>query len=292
MRANYPRPIQLLAFLVFLWAGSAYAAPPTAPTKEASPATQGDAQAKKLFAQGEAHYAAGRYPDAIKHYKQAYALSKRAPILFAIGNAYERMGAYDKAAATLRRYLEAPNAKGRQLISERIGRLEATHAQKQRERRAEEARKKKAAADKAAAAKRAAADKRAAKNAARKNTAARRQKRSNTLSYVLLGVGALAVGGAIGLGLAANSAGDDAEANCRSGLCNGTAHDDIDRQKALALSSDIALGVGVASITVGAILLLRNLLSDDGPERRQASSVDLNAAPLASGVSISLSGRF
>jgi tetratricopeptide (TPR) repeat protein len=239
-----------------------------------------EARAKQLYREGEVHYAAGRYKMAAVKFEQAYAITKQPALLFNLGNAYERMGDFAKAAARLRLYLSSPNAKGKQLVSERIGRLEAAHEAQMRER-----------SDLAKARLEA---ERTGDKAPPMSAKQPAEGPSNVLAYVFLGVGAAALGTSLGLGLAANSAGDDADPFCSGSICQVEAEDSIDKQKGLALGADIMLGVGLASAAVGTFLLVRNLLSDERPSETASSSTPLwvHAAVQPQGAAVGVGGHF
>ncbi|MEN0063878.1 MAG: tetratricopeptide repeat protein [Myxococcota bacterium] len=85
-----------------------------------------EAQARQLYIEGDAHYAAGRYEEAAQHFQQAYNLSGRPVLLYNLANVYERMSDYVSAADCLRRYLDSSEVHDVVSVRERLRRLELT----------------------------------------------------------------------------------------------------------------------------------------------------------------------
>ena len=204
-----------------------------------------------------------------------YALTQHPDMLFNAANAYERMGEFQRAATSLRRSAASPSAEDVEVCMERIGRLEAAHEQRQRELQVLRA---------------------SSRQDARAIHATRRSKRVSILSYVLLGVGVGALGGSVATGMLSKKAGDDAAANCaESGICLGQAKTDLDRERRLALMSDVLLGVGAATVGTGLVLLLVNALSSGDAEapRQRAARWQIDASPLVGrGAVLGLRGAF
>lgn len=236
-----------------------------------------DDEARRLYVEGEAHYAAGRYRDAAASFERAYELSRRPALLFNLGNAYERLGDLKRAADYLRDYLNSPGARGTELVRQRIVRLEATHAAQERER----------------------AERQAQRATAQPQPQAEPANKPSALpGYILLGIGAASLATAITLGVLSGRAGSDAEASCTSdGFCLRGAQTDLDREKGLGIGSDVALGVGLAAAGVGAYLLIRRALTEPEvqAERPQASGgagLQLVAGPLPGGAEVGLVSRY
>jgi tetratricopeptide (TPR) repeat protein len=234
-----------------------------------------DAQARQLYLEGESHYAAGRYADAAEAFERAYQLSRKPALLFNLGNAYERLGRFDKAAETLQEYLRSPKARGVDLVRQRIERLNRAHMRQQQEE-----------AEAAAVAKRAAEAEAAA------------SKKTPVLwpAYTAFGVSAAAFATMITFGVLSQSAGSDAKDLCTDdGFCPIEADDDLSKEKTFAVVSDVMLGVGIASAGVGIFLLVRALLAtNDGEEEsaEQAGSVSFIVSPAPSGAEVGLVARF
>jgi len=93
-----------------------------------SPESGADERARELFLKGNAHYAAGRYEEAVAHFLAAYDLCGKATLLYNLANVYERLSDYTAAADSLRRYLETPEVHDVVSVRERLRRLELAAA--------------------------------------------------------------------------------------------------------------------------------------------------------------------
>jgi tetratricopeptide (TPR) repeat protein len=223
-----------------------------------------DKKARELFRLGERHYAAGRYEKAAVLYDEAYRLSGRAELLLASVNTYERMGDYEQAIDYLKQYLEHPRAKNVDMLRERLRRLERAQRERTEERRRVRDLEK------------------ADEQRARELRRLRQQRRaradeddgeeagpSRTPAYLLLAGGAVGLAGAIGFGVAANQAGQDAELQCAdSGLCRSAADDALGRERTFSLLADVSAVVGLGSAAVGAYLLWKGV--EQPTENRRA----------------------
>jgi len=95
-----------------------------APVAHAQSPEPDDARARELFLRGDAHYAAGRYEQAVSDFLEAYELSGKPALLYNLANVYERLSDYAAAADYLRRYLESPEVHDVVSVRERLRRLE------------------------------------------------------------------------------------------------------------------------------------------------------------------------
>lgn len=233
-----------------------------------------DAQARQLYLEGEAHYAAGRYADAAEAFERAYRLSRKPALLFNLGNAYERMGKFDKAADTLREYLRSPKARGVDLVRQRIDRLNRAHVRQQQEKAEAEAASRRAAEAEATA-----------------------EKKTPVLwpAYTAFGVSAASFAVMITFGVLSLGASSDAQELCSDdGFCPVAAEDDLNSEKTFAAVSDVMLGVGIVSAGVGVYLLVRALLAADDDEEggQEAGTVSFIASPAPNGAEVGLVARF
>jgi hypothetical protein len=80
--------------------------------------------------------------------------------------------------------------------------------------------------------------------------------RSDTLAWVLVGVGAAGIASGSVLGALALQKKSDLESQCPERRCPESQRDDLDSANTLALGSTIGFGVGIAAAGVGAVLLL------------------------------------
>jgi tetratricopeptide (TPR) repeat protein len=238
-----------------------------------------DRKARALFLEGERHYAAKRYREAIELFERAYTLSERAGLLYNLGNAYERIGDAENAVKYLRLYLKSPRARGRITVQERIRRLEETLEQRRlEEQKAREQRPPPASGPSSRPSPRPSP-----------GPPAPAPGRSNLPAYLLLAGGALALSGALAFGIVSLNAGGEAEELCTSGgLCRDEARDALDRERSFALATDICIGVGVVAAGVGAYLLFRGR----GRERAHGGAPTLTPTVVSGGAVMELSGVF
>lgn len=242
------------------------------------PVKEEDTRARELFLEGEAHYAAGRYELAAERYEQAYELSQRPELLFNIGNAYERMGEYAKAADYLQRYADSPRARDVVSVRERVRRLEAAAAAEKR--RAEQEQE--------------AAQAREAEPALVQPTTPEPEAEDdgNPAFWWLVGSGVAAVS-TVAFGLLATNAGNNAAEDCTetSGgrpLCRDTASSALTQETVFAISADVSAIATVVTAGVGIYLLVQG----DDDKESSATATRVEPALVPSGFGVSLSGRF
>jgi tetratricopeptide (TPR) repeat protein len=241
------------------------------------PVKEEDARARELFLEGEAHYAAGRYELAAERYLAAYELSQRPELLFNLGNAFERMGEYEKAADYLRRYAESPRARDVVSVRERVRRLEAAAA--------EEKRRTAQAQEDAPARVEPPVDQAPAPQPAARDD-------GNPAYWWLIGSGAAAVSTVV-FGLLANNAGNNAAADCTETstgrpLCRDTASSALTQETVFALGADVSAIATVVTAGVGIYLLLQG----DDEKESSATATRVEPALVPSGFGVSFSGRF
>jgi len=103
-------------------AGSVQAQAAAKPRTEASD----DQDARDLFKLGKQAFEEGRYERALKYFNEAYELSRRAVLLSNIGTALDRLRRDAEALAAYKSYLEqVPEAANRGLIEERVRVIES-----------------------------------------------------------------------------------------------------------------------------------------------------------------------
>jgi tetratricopeptide (TPR) repeat protein len=95
MGQTVPKFISLLS--VVLMAGSLQAQPPTPDSH--------DDEARGLFLAGRAAFDGGRYEEAMGHFERAYELSRRPGLLYNIGHTAQLMGTRDRAIEAFEQYL-------------------------------------------------------------------------------------------------------------------------------------------------------------------------------------------
>ncbi len=86
-----------------------------------------DARARRHFASGESYYEEGAYEDAVREFTQAYRLSHRPALLFNLYTAEERFGRLSDAATHLEQYLREmpPDLENRGALEARLANLRA-----------------------------------------------------------------------------------------------------------------------------------------------------------------------
>ncbi|MCB9745111.1 MAG: tetratricopeptide repeat protein [Alphaproteobacteria bacterium] len=221
-------------------------------------------QAKELFKSGRTLYEEGRYEEAIVDWEQSYRLSGQPVLLFNIGNAYERLGDYDKAIAALTGYAETTSGDERKSIERRIESLT--------ERR----------------------DELAAQAAPPDPTplpdptpvpdptpATVEPSRPPIAPIALMGVGVAGLGTGVAFGLGARGARADADALCVNGLCPDTAAEAIATDRRSSVLADVGFIVGGVGLASGATLFLLS-------GRTSADDLSLSVSPGA----LLLSGSF
>jgi tetratricopeptide (TPR) repeat protein len=268
------RSISTLAIVLTLAIGPG-ALPASAQPQQPQPAE--DERARSLFLEGEAHYAAGRYELAAARYLEAYQLSQRPELLFNVGNAYERLGDYEKAAQYLGEYVASPRARDVVSVRERIRRLEAAAAEQTRRTQEEEQPVPTAGS----------ADSAVTTSPSLRPAAESRRTRA---TWWLIGSGVSAAG-AIGMGLLAINAGSNAARKCVDTgrpVCLDTASSALAQETAFAISADVLAVATVVTAGVGIYLLFQ----DEGDEARPATATRLAPTLGPDGLGVSLSGRF
>ncbi|MDB4968552.1 MAG: hypothetical protein JWN44_4241 [Myxococcales bacterium] len=219
--------------MVALLATITLASPPAA----AQNATQADEEAAKAhFLAGSAYYEQANYADAVKEFNEAHRLSKRPDLLYNISVCYERLGHWDEAIGALRQYLsDRPNAPDRAVIESRITNFETRRDAE----KAEEATTPPPI------------------NAPPPTVPP--AKRRHSTSYIVGGIGAGLLLGALGTGIAAQLTYSDLTDKCKGKICDGrdqTLRDEQAFGKALTISTDVLIGLGAAAFATGVILFI------------------------------------
>lgn len=115
-----PRIVGAVALVVSLWSTVALAQQGPGPAEDEGPLA-GDAEARGLFTAGEAAYSAGRFEDALSHFRRAYELSGRAALLYNIGLSAANIRRDREALEAFERYLaETEDAANRAIVEGRI----------------------------------------------------------------------------------------------------------------------------------------------------------------------------
>ncbi len=201
--------------------------------------------AKAHFLAGSSYYESANYSDAVKEFNEAYRLSKRPDLLYNIALGYERLGDFDNAISTLKRYLvEKLNAPDRNLIEARIKNLERLREERLRP----PAPTPTPQPDKPVA-----------------QESAPRSKRSlGTLGYAGIGtgaVGALLLLGSVGTGLTAKKKSDQLLRECPTRMnCDPRLQAVQTSGKRFAVATDAMIGIGAVALVAGVALIVVDLV--------------------------------
>jgi tetratricopeptide (TPR) repeat protein len=256
----------------------------------AQTSAEDDQKARELFRLGESHYIAGRYEKAAVLYEEAYRMSGRIELLIVLANTYERMGEYGQALDHLREYLKSPKAKNVGAVNNRVQRLERSLRQREAER--DRLRRFEIAEQERAKERR-----RQQQRGQRQRSAALeiegssgdqvtvRRGPSRVPAYLFLAGGAVGIGGAVGFGIAARRAHQDAEDLCADDqLCPTSAERALDREARWAILADASAVIGVGSAAVGVLLLWKR--RGESPENRQALRLQGTLLPGGGGIGV------
>ena len=229
-----------LAALAFLAAPHELRAQP----RSAVPPSDDMEAAKAHFAAGSAYYDQANYADAVKEFNEAYRLSKRIDLLYNIAVCYERLAQYDSAIQALQKYLtDKPDAPDRVTIQSRIGNLE--------KRRDENGQPPPAMPPPTP-------PPFAPRTGPNGGVPGAVDRPAHWyVPGVAVGAGGVAILlASLGTGLGAHAIHDDLVKTCLGNVCEDSQRSKVDEGKALALASDVLLGVGAAATVAGAILLI------------------------------------
>jgi hypothetical protein len=244
---------------------------------------ENDTHAKELFLQGDRAYSEGRYESARDAFQEAYKLSNRPQLLYNLANAYERLGRFADAVATLQKYLELVKPKDRGTMERRIQSMNERLEVQKRER--EQTEREVAAREQKEREQREAFE----AERARRDSLARPPKTEtrSPLPWVFIGGGvAFAAAGAVFGGLALTARGDAKDA-CRELpgglLCSASAEKWLQQDATFSVLADIGFGVGIAAVVTGTVLLITRgkprtegvtlLVPGRNHEKRSAASV-------------------
>jgi tetratricopeptide (TPR) repeat protein len=248
------------ALLACRLASGAWAAP-----RGAIPPSDAVEAAKAHFAAGSAYYEQGNWADAAKEFKEAYRLSRRADLLYNISLCEERLGNLEGAIAALRSYLDVGPV-DRAAIEARIERLEQKRREATTTTRPPEPAPAAVAVSEATT----------AATATVPPTSARAP-RWWLPGTVVGAIGAAALVAALGTGISALRTADELEHFCVDKICPPDQRARVSRGEALAISTDVLIGVGVAAVITSAILI------GVGARRRPSSAVHAHNTVGASG---------
>jgi tetratricopeptide (TPR) repeat protein len=256
--------------------------------KKATPEhRESDAEARRLFKEGDKLYAEGDYEGAVRAFEKAYELSKQPALKYNLANAYERLARYEEALRALKEYEPHAGADERDVVKRRLAKLQERAEQQQAE-KANRATGDQAPAQPAPSSEPAPV----APNEQPSPPSASLDAASPTpvLGYVLVGVGALGVGAGAFFGVRALSTKSDAEQLCNesSGTrrCPASASDALSSNTRNAVIADVSIGVGLVAAAVGTYLIIKS------KSARSETTAQLRAGAGPQGGALSLTGTF
>lgn len=225
-----------------------------------------DELARRHFESGVAYLQESDYDNALKAFEKAYELSKRPEILLNIATVHERRSDLKNAVTALKQYLDvAPQGDQRATVESRIANLEKRIEAESQPKQTDAGTAQPGTAPTSGPSQ---PDKPVEKG----------EEPANVPAFVLLGVGAVAAGGAVLTGFLAKGEYDDAKKSCSPHCSN----DDVSAGKTLALTSTILTGVAVVSAGVGAVLLFSQHPSEKSA-KKPAPRWSVGFAPLPKG---------
>lgn len=229
-----------------------------------------DAEARSLFEAAKAAFANGRFEDALERFREAYELSERSALLYNIASSLDRLGRLEEAAGHYERYLEArPDAPNRNYVERR---LELIAAQIEQGSAEPDAATDDAAeppeADEAVSAGEGRVEDADREGGAEPASSAPLQSSdpSRIAPITLFSVGGAAAVGAVVTGLMAAGKYGDLEDVCPDGRCPEDARSDRDTLRTLTITTDVLIGVAVASAALGVVLWFFG--GDETPQER------------------------
>jgi tetratricopeptide (TPR) repeat protein len=213
-----PRVSRALAFAVMLVALTSAAAP----ARAEEPGSV-EAQALDLFDKSEASYQKGRFAEAARYLRDAYALRPEPVLLYNLARAYEGMGELEHAAHAYEDFLAAePNAKDRASIETRVATLHNQIAER---------------------------------DAAQRRASAPPPKKVSPVPWIVAGAGAVGIG--VGAVLAVSSANRHRDAIADT--AQTIAEHDQDAAKSLATAANVAFIAGGVAAAIGVVWGLLDL---------------------------------
>jgi tetratricopeptide (TPR) repeat protein len=232
-----------------------------------------DQRARELFVKGDAAYAEGRYEEALAAFQESYELSGRALLLLSITNAYERLGRYAEAAASLEKYLASGKVKDRDTAQKRLANLKKRVEDQERDVKQEEERRRREEEER----------RRREQGGPPPPPPPPPEKTTPILPWALIGGGGVVLTTGVVFGVLALGARSDAKAGCTDAsaghLCDAGARSALDKEKTFGIVADVGIIAGLVLGGVGAWFLLR-------PESSTSPRVQVNAQRAGAGVNV------
>jgi hypothetical protein len=252
--------------------------------KASAQQNEADAEARRLFKEGDKQYAEGDYEGAVRAFEKAYELSKQPALKYNLANAYERLARYEEALGALKGYEPHAPADQREVVKRRIGKLQERVEQQNAERA------RSTTNDQAPVEPGHATPPAANEEPSPSGTSPTTGSPTPVLGYVLIGVGAVGIGTGAFFGIRALGSKSDAEELCTesagSRRCPASASDSISSSTRSAVIADVGIGVGLVAAAVGTYLIIKSKSAES------ATSAHVRAGAGPRGGSLSLVGTF
>lgn len=242
-------------------------APPAAHAQDDSAA---DARARLHFDAGRSYYEEGDYEQAYEEFQRSYELSRRSLLLVNIANVQERLALWGEAADTLAQYLsESEDDPQRAMYEQRIAHLRARADRHQEDTTTTEAPAEPVVSQ--------------SETVLSNDSGARASEGLLIPSLVAFGVAGAALIAWATLGGFALAEESNVSNGC--GATRSCTSSQVETMDDLALGSDVALGLGLAAIIAGTVLILVD--PPHGADSRESAMV----TPLVSATTLGLGIR-
>jgi tetratricopeptide (TPR) repeat protein len=242
--------------------------PPTAAVAQSSATPAGnEQQARTAFERGRIHYDNGEFDAAAAAFEEAYRLSGREGLLYNIYLAYRDASAEEQAAEALRSFLAHVEViENRAQLESRLKALDEGIRQKQAEQ---------AEAQRLEEQRRNEEQHRLATTVVAPSAEAAPKPRWWLVPVSVMGAGGALALGSVVTGVMAQNNANQLEDNCHAGQCDERFRSTADSGHALAVTTDVLLFGGLATVAVGGALLYfkRPREAAPAPEPRTSAAV-------------------
>lgn len=225
----------------------------------------GEEEARHHFRIGQAHYESGHFREAAREFEESYRLSQRPALLHNIYVAYRDAGMVAEAADALRRYLEeSPQVDNRPLLERRLANLERMAANQAGSQQSDEGQDDGSDEGTEPDETTQTSSTTTTSTTTTSSTATTPETSSgggggglSPVGFIVGGVGAAALIGAAVTGPLALVTESDLAERCPNDVCPpGVDYEgDASTGRALAITTDVLLGVGVAALATGIVLI-------------------------------------
>ncbi len=252
-----------------------------------------DEAGRSAFRVGQTLFQEGRFVEAGREFERAFELSQRASLLYNAYLAYRDGGQLGDAARCLEGYLDAnPEVADAERLGHRLAAMRNTLAEQERAAAATEEERARLAAEREAEQAAAAAEQERLRLEAeeQRRRAESAETALNPIGYAVGGAGLALLGGALAMGLVANSRVGSLEDNCPDDRCipSFDLAGERDKTDRAIVVTDVLLFTGIATLAVGVVLLFVGRGSGDD----EAPAATAGAMCTGEGCAFSVQGNF